>query len=321
MAVVARLSYRTQTVLRIARRLAIIAVTLLLVSVLVFVATQGMPGDVARAVLGRDATPEQLLRVRLELGLDRPLAVQYADWLVRLLSGDPGLSIVARMPVLELIGPKIRNSAELVLVSMAVTLPSSLVLGLITAWRRDGWLDRALMAVSIGVNALPEFVLGMLLVAIFATNLLRILPAVSVIPPGDSPFDHPAALVLPALTLIVLGTMYLYRLVRASLIDALSCDYVEMAVLKGLPTSRIMWRHALPNAVVPMIQATAVVLAYMVGGAVVVEYVYAFPGLGSALTEAVGQRDLPVVQFIVIVIAATYFLANALADLLADIYT
>jgi peptide/nickel transport system permease protein len=321
LAVVARLSYRTQTVLRIARRLAIIAVTLLLVSVLVFVATQGMPGDVARAVLGRDATPEQLLRVRLELGLDRPLAVQYADWLVRLLSGDPGLSIVARMPVLELIGPKIRNSAELVLVSMAVTLPSSLVLGLITAWRRDGWLDRALMAVSIGVNALPEFVLGMLLVAIFATNLLRILPAVSVIPPGDSPFDHPAALVLPALTLIVLGTMYLYRLVRASLIDALSCDYVEMAVLKGLPTSRIMWRHALPNAVVPMIQATAVVLAYMVGGAVVVEYVYAFPGLGSALTEAVGQRDLPVVQFIVIVIAATYFLANALADLLADIYT
>jgi peptide/nickel transport system permease protein len=299
------------------RRTAASLLVLLVVSLLVFWATQGLPGDVAKAILGRGATPEQLEVVRQRLNLDAPLAVQYWDWLRTLVTtGSPGTSLTSGVPVWEMVKSSMANSYTLVLVSMAITFPCSVVLGVWTAYRRDRFLDRSLLGFSMGVNALPEFVIGTLLIVIFATNVFDILPAISLIPPGDPVLAHVPELVLPVATLCLLGITYLYRLVRASVIDVLDSEYVQMAVLKGLSTRRVLLRHALPNAIVPTLQATAIVTAYSLGGVVVVEYVFGFPGLGSALTQAIGSRDLPVIQFIVLVIAGSFVLLNLLADAL-----
>lgn len=299
------------------RRLLLSVFLLLVVSVLVFWATQGLPGDVAKAIVGRGATPEQLEAVRERLDLDRPALQQYFSWLAGLVQGDPGESLGSGTPVWELVSSSVRNSFILVALSMMITFPVSLILGVLTAYRRDRLGDKVMLGVSMSVNALPEFVVGTLLVVLFATTVLHVLPAVSLLPPGDNPLAHGPELVLPIATLCLLGITYLYRLIRASVIDVLDSEYIQMAILKGLTTRRMLFRHALPNAVVPTLQATAIVAAYSLGGVVVIEYVFGYPGIGSALTRAVGGRDLPTIQFLVMVIASTFVLLNLIADLLA----
>lgn len=300
------------------RRLGMGVLTLFIVSTLIFLATQALPGDVARSIVGLGATPEELQVVRERLNLDAPLVSQYYGWLHRLITtGSPGESLTSGVPVWEVVRSPLLNSLTLVAVMMIITIPVSLLLGALAAFRRDGVLDRVLLTISMAVNAMPEFVLGTLLVVVFATNVVRVLPAVSLIAPGEPPWARPSYLVLPVMTLWLLGVTYLYRLVRASVIDVLDSDYIQMAYLKGLPTMRILFRHALPNAVAPMIQASATVAAYSVGGLVIVEAVFAYPGIGTELTHAVGNHDLPVVQFIVLLIASTYFVVNLIADLVA----
>lgn len=303
------------------RRLVVGLLMLLIVSALIFAATQALPGDIAIMILGKDATPEQLATVRSQLRLDQPLIVQYGVWLANTLVGDFGQSIAARLPVSQLIGPRIVNSFTLVIISMAFAIPVSVVCGLVAAFHKDGVFDRGLLGFSLGVNALPEFVLGLLLVVVFSTNVLHILPAVSILSPNKSILAQAPALVLPVLTLFLLQTTYLYRLVRGSVIDVLASDYIQFAELKGLSARRILFRHALPNAAVPAIQAAATVFAFSVGGVVVIEYVFGFPGIGTALTDAVGNRDIAVVQFIVLLIAATFFVANMIADVFAAFLT
>jgi peptide/nickel transport system permease protein len=315
------LSVRSRRILWMLRRLGIAALMLLLVSALIFAATQALPGDIAVMILGKDATPDQIAAVRKQLRLDQPIVVQYAAWLTGVLSGDFGQSVAAKVPVAQLIVPRIANSFTLVVISMAIALPASIFLGLTTAFYKDGWLDRAMLAFSLGVNALPEFVLGLLLVVIFSTNVLHVLPAVSLLSPGVPIYAQAKALVLPILTLFLLQTTYLYRLVRGSVIDVLATDYIQFAELKGLSAQRILFRHALPNAALPAIQAAATVFAFSVGGVVMIEYVYGFPGVGTALTDAVGNRDLAVVQFVVLLIATTFFLSNMVADIFAALLT
>lgn len=300
----------------LARRLAVGIVILFVVSILVFGVTQALPGDVARIILGKDATDAQVHTLSHQLGLDRPLVVQYWDWLSGMLTGDMGTSLQNGEPVSSIVGPRMFNSFTLGLISMVFIIPISTIVGVYTAYRRDGIIDRAFMAVSTVFNALPVFVVGMLLVASLATSDLHVLPAVSDIPPGTMPWWYPAELVLPVATLTLMGVMYLARLVRASFIDVMSGDYVQMAELKGVSPRRILFRHALPNAIPPSLPAVSLVAANTITGVVVVEYIYAYPGLGTGLINAVGSHDLPVLQACVLIMATAYYVFNFVADLL-----
>ncbi len=292
--------------------------TLLAVSLLIFLAARALPGDVANMILGQSATQEQLDQLRVQLGLDQPLWWQYLIWLGGILRGDWGMSLSNGQPVADLLALGVRNSATLSGVALAVMLPLSLLVGVIAAQFRDGFVDKVFLGMSMVANAVPDFVTGTVLVALFATTVLHVLPAVSFIPPGDSPFSYPDALVLPATTVIIPGVMYLARLVRVAVIDVMATEYIQTAELKGLSPGRILFRHALPNAVAPIIPAASLVAAFTVGGVVVVEYLFAYPGVGSALVDAVTNRDLPVIQANVLVIASAYFIFNLIADSLAQ---
>jgi peptide/nickel transport system permease protein len=220
-------------------------------------------------------------------------------------------------PVSTLLGGRVVNTLLLVLAATLITIPLSVLVGMSAAVRRDRLVDRAFSVSSLVLNAVPDFVIGMLLVVIFATTVFTILPAVSLIPQGDSPFKHPLAFVLPVATLVITCVPYLSRLVRASMIDVLATESVLLARLKGLPERTIVFRHALPNALVPAIQGSAQVLAYMAGGIVVIEYLFGFPGLGSALVSAVQLRDVPVIQAATLLLAAFYIVVNLIADVLS----
>lgn len=298
----------------IMRRLMFGLAALLLISVVVFVATQALPSDPARAILGRDATPERLEVVREQLGLNKPLVSQYTSWLGKVVTGDFGDSLAARKPVLELIGTRVTNTMVLVAIASLIAFPISVLLGAVTAIRRDGVLDRVLLIASLALTALPEFVVGMILIILFATTVSKLLPAVALIPPGEGILENLHILVLPVATLVLAIVPYLYRLVRATMIDVLESDYVQMARLKGLREGVVMRRHALRNSLVPLIQASATIVVYLMGGIVVVEFLFRYPGLGTALTDAVSKRDLPVIQAIVLLFAAVVVIFNVVAD-------
>jgi peptide/nickel transport system permease protein len=299
----------------IVRRTLLGLLTLFLVSVVVFAATQVLPGDPARAILGRNATPESLATLRQQLNLDEPVVKQYADWLRGLLSGDLGNSLAAGEPVTTLIGKRVENSAVLMLIAALVSVPLSIAIGSIAARRRDTPFDHVTSIVLLAFAALPEFVVAIGLVVLFGTTVFQALPAVSLIPPEDPAWRHLEELVLPVTALVLAVTPYIARIMRASMVDVLESDYVEMARLKGLPERAVLWRHALPNGIAPTIQVIALNLAYLAGGIVVVEFVFGYPGIGSAFVDAVANRDLPVVQALAILIAALYVFLNLCADI------
>jgi peptide/nickel transport system permease protein len=305
----------------IARRLAFGVVTVLAASVVIFLALHALPTDPAQAILGKQATPEALARLRAALGLDEPLANQYLSWLSGVVQGDFGTSLASRRPVAESLGPALSNSLSLLLVTALIAIPLSVLLGAVTALRRDGLLDRGTLLASLGLSAVPEFVIGMVLVILFATLALNVLPAVALLPPGASPLAHPREIALPVLTLVLAVVPYLYRLVRGTMIDVLESEYVTMARLKGMPEHIVVLRHALPNALIPVTQASAVVMAYLLGGIVVVEYVFRFPGIGTLLTGAIENRDVPVIEAVTMVLAAGVVLFNLLADALTVLLT
>jgi peptide/nickel transport system permease protein len=297
------------------RRTLLGLLTLFLVSIVVFAATQVLPSDPARAILGRNATPESLKTLREQLNLDRPVVTQYTDWLKGLVTGDLGRSLAADEPVTKLIGKRVQNSAVLMLLAALISIPLSIVLGSVAARRRDQPFDHATSIVLLALAALPEFVVAIGLVVLFATTVFELLPAVSLIPPDESAWSHPKELVLPVTALVLAVTPPIARIMRASMVDVLESDYVEMARLKGLPERTVLWRHALPNGIAPAIQVIALNLAYLAGGIVVVEFVFAYPGIGGAFVDAVSNRDLPVVQALAILIAALYVFLNLFADI------
>jgi peptide/nickel transport system permease protein len=305
----------------IARRVALGVLTLFLVSIVVFAATQALPGDAARAILGKEATPERIAALRNQLHLNESLLSQYLHWLGGILHGDLGTSAATQQPVSTLLSGRIGNSAFLVLVSALVAIPLSLGVGVLMAMRRDKPADHALSMSSLVLAALPEFVIGIALVLVFATSVFHIFPAVSLIPPGDHAWQHPNVVVLPAATLVLAVTPYISRIMRGSMVEVLESDYVTMARLKGLSERTVIWRHAVPNAIVPAIQVSALQLAWMAGGVVVVEFVYSYPGIGAAIVDAVGNRDVPVVQALTLIIAGVYVVVNVLADVATILLT
>jgi peptide/nickel transport system permease protein len=298
----------------IARRIVLGVVTLFLVSIVVFAATQTLPGDAARAILGRTATPDSLAALRKQLHLGQPAVQQYTHWLGGLVRGDLGNSLAAQEPVTTVIGKRLENSAVLVLIAALISTPLAIALGAVSARRRDGPFDHAASVVMLALAALPEFVVGIALVVLLGTTVFTVLPAVSIIPPGGHAWQHSKELILPALTLIIAVCPYTARIMRASMVEVLESDYVEMARLKGIREQRVVWRHAVPNAIAPTIQVTALNLAYLAGGIVVVEYVFGYAGIGSALVDAVHNRDVPVVQALAMLIAAVYIVLNVIAD-------
>jgi peptide/nickel transport system permease protein len=304
----------------IVRRLLLGVMVLVLVSILVFVATQAL-GDPARAILGRNATPASLAALRKTLHLDHSLLGQYFSWAGGLLHGDFGTSLAAQEPVSKLLGPRLVNSGVLVLFAAVISIPLSIALGSWAALKRDKAFDNITSNLMLVFAALPEFVVAVLLVIVFSTTIFHVLPAISSIQPGQHPWDVPKALILPTATLVIAVAPYVARIMRASMVEVLESDYVEMARLKGLPERTVLVRHALPNAIGPVFQVIAINLAYLAGGIVVIEYVFNYSGIGSALQEAVVNHDLPVVQALAMLIAGVYVVLNLLADVATILVT
>jgi peptide/nickel transport system permease protein len=299
------------------RRALVGIVTLFVVSVVVFASTEVLPGNAAYAILGHAATPARLHALEAQLHLNRGIFAQYWIWLTGLLSGNLGTSLANGSPVWAFVAPRLVNSAFLVLITGAIGSVIGVAMGAVAAVRKDGWFDHASSAVSLAVTSLPEFVVAIGLIIVFATLVWHVLPAVSVLPPGTYAWDQPRLLVLPVATLVIVIVPYIHRMMRASMIEALESEYVEMARLKGVPTWRVIVVHALPNAIAPVIQVIGLNYLYLAGGIVVVETVFNFPGIGQGLVNAVGDRDIPVIQFIVVVLAAFYVFVNIVADVIA----
>jgi peptide/nickel transport system permease protein len=298
------------------RRVVWSAFILLGVSILVFAATQALPGDPAQQILGHSALPEQLRALRHELGLDRSLGSQYLHWLGDVLSGNLGTTIVAHEPVGHILRDRGLASLALVVSSAAIAIPLSVLLGSFAAVRRDRAFDHVSQVVLLVLTAVPEFVIGLVLLVLFATSVWKVLPAVALIPSGGAAWTHPRELALPVLTLVLAVVPYLARLQRAAMIDVLESEYVQMARLKGLPEHLVVRRHALRNSIVPVIQGSALTLIWLTGGIVTIEFLFAYPGLGSELVTAVQGRDIRLVQAIVLLLATCYVVFNLLADLL-----
>jgi peptide/nickel transport system permease protein len=290
--------------------------TLLLVSAIVFFMLEVLPGDVATRVLGRDATPESLEVLRDRLGLDRPALVRYGAWIGDLLGGDFGRSLVSDRPVTEILGMRIYNTVLLSGYAFLIYLPLTFIPATIQALQRDRKIDHFLSIVTLVLLSMPDFLLATILLFTFVV-LVPVLPAMSLVDQSSSFADYVAAMTLPAVTLAIVMAVYAVRMLRDNLIEVLDSDYIRLAELKGLPARRVLIRHALPNALVPTLNVTALNLAYLVGGVVVVERVFSYPGFGNLLVDALQLRDLPVIEATVMIAAAVYVGANLIADLTA----
>ena len=298
----------------IAQRILLSLLTLLLVSMFIFLMLEILPGDVASRILGRDATPESLAVLRAQLHLNEPALLRYGRWLGHLLTGDFGVSLVSNRPVADILGPRIFNTVLLSLYAFAMYLPLTVLPAMIQAIRRDRPVDHALSIVTLVLLSTPDFLLATILMITFVIAV-PVLPAMSLVDEGSSAMEYLQAMTLPAATLAIVMAVYAVRMLRDNLIEVLDADYVRMAELKGLSARRVLIRHALPNALVPTLNVTALNLAYLVGGVVVVERIFSFPGFGSLLIDALQLRDLPLIEATIMIAASVYIVANLLADI------
>jgi len=300
----------------IAKRLALAAVTLLVVSALIYLFTSVLPGDIAERVLGRESSAEQREIFREHLNLDDPVWKRYGVWIADVARGDLGRSLVNDETVTATIGMAAKNTLFLSVFAFLLYVPVTLILATLAALSKGKLPDSLISVATLIGLSLPEFVLGTLLIYVFAVQL-SVAPALSIVNPGDDLATRLHATVLPAVTLMVAMAVYAIRMLRDNLIDVLDSEYVRMATLKGVPRRRVVVRHALPNAVGPALNITALNLTYLIGGIVVVETVFSYPGLGQVLVEAISVRDVPVVEATALLAAAVYIIANLVADVLA----
>jgi peptide/nickel transport system permease protein len=299
-------------------RIALGFLSLLAVSVLIFAATEILPGDVASAVLGQGATPETLAAYRLELGLDRPAYVRYFEWFTGAIQGDFGVAMTNKREILPELMRKFKNTLFLAGVAALIAVPISVGLGIIAAINEGKWQDRWSNIVSLATISVPEFFIAYLLILVFAVKL-RWFPSLSTVFDGMGLGERLSKIVLPALTLTMLVAAHMLRMTRSSVLAIMSQPYIEMAFLKGMPRSRVILKHALPNAAAPIISVIALNLAYLIVGVVVIEVVFVYPGVGQYMVDGVTKRDLPVVQACGLLFAATFIILNTVADILAII--
>ncbi|HEX3058607.1 MAG TPA: ABC transporter permease [Usitatibacter sp.] len=297
-------------------RIGVGALTLLIVSAVIFTITSLLPGDAAQEALGQSATAETVAALRAQYGLDKPGPVRYANWLGGLVTGNLGQSFSASMPVAELIATRLPKSLLLASVTAAVSVPIALALGILAAMARGGALDRALSLATLGMVAVPEFLVATVAVLLFAVKL-RWFPALSNSLDIKDAGQFFRTYAMPVLTLCFVVIAQMARMTRAAVIDQLSASYVEMAVLKGAKPARVALRHALPNAIGPIANAVALSLSYLLGGVVIVETIFNYPGLASLMVDAVTNRDMPVVQACAMIFCFAYLLLVLVADLVA----
>jgi peptide/nickel transport system permease protein len=282
------------------------------VSVVVFLGVSILPGNAAEIQLGQSATPARVAALSHEYGLDRPIYERYGEWLWGMLHGDLGRSLTSGQPVSTLIGENLRNSLVLAGFAILIVVPLAVVLGILSALWRDSWFDHSIAVTSLAFLSTPEFVAGTLLIALFATGL-GILPPVALVG-SQSIFSQLDVLVLPVLTLVLVAMGQATRMIRAAMIEVLHQDYIEAAILRGVSRRRILFRHALPNAFDSSLQVIALTVGWLVGGVVVTEALFQYPGIGSAFASAVDARDLPTVQAAAVIVTAVYVIANLLAE-------
>jgi peptide/nickel transport system permease protein len=312
---------RHPVALFVLRRVATGVLTLLVVSILIFLATNVLPGNVAEVVLGRNATPARVQKLDAQLHVNRPVTSRYLHWLGGAVQGDFGRSAVAEAEgrpntaISSTLGDPLRNSFVLALLTTIVLVPLTLVLGAVAGIFAGRRIDHAISFPALVMGGLPEFVMGTLLIYVFF-NQLGLLPPVALLSPGQSPFSNPDALILPVLTLLAVAVGAGVRQVRAGMAEVLQQDYVHFARLNGVPEGRVLSRYALRNALAPSVQIIAQNLQYLVGGIIIVESVFAYPGIGTYLVNAVTSRDVIEVQAAAIVLAALYIVINVIADLL-----
>jgi peptide/nickel transport system permease protein len=300
----------------IAQRLAFAVGTLLVVSALVFFFTSVLPGDIAERVLGRESSAEQRQIFRKHLNLDEPVWKRYGVWIGDVAQCDLGRSLVNNETVTATIGTSAKNTLFLSVFAFVLYFPVTLIAATLAALFKGKLPDSVISVITLIGLSLPEFVLGTLLIFAFAVQL-SLAPALSIVNPGDGLFTRLHATVLPAVTLMVAMAVYAIRMLRDNLIDVLDSEYVRMATLKGVPRWRVVARHALPNAVGPALNVTALNLTYLIGGVVVVESVFSYPGLGKMLVDSISVRDVPVVEATALLASAVYIIANLIADVLA----
>ncbi|MCC7428093.1 MAG: ABC transporter permease [Alphaproteobacteria bacterium] len=300
----------------ILRRVALLGLILLAVSLLTFAIVNVLPGNVAHAILGETATAEEIRAVEQRLGLDRPLVERYLGWVGAMLRGDFGTSLAFNQPVAPVLLARLWNSAILAALVLAVAVPLSLAVGVACAVFQGSLLDRALSAFAVVAFALPEFVIGLALILAFSI-WWPILPGSSLIGPGENPLAQPEALVLPITVLVLHQLAHLSQITRASMIGVLDSNYVRTAELKGLPRLTVIVRHALRNALLPTVAEVGMHFGYVLGGLVVVETLFSYAGIGQLMVMSVSHRDVPTLQATVLVVAAAYGVGNLLADVVS----
>ncbi|HWT63962.1 MAG TPA: ABC transporter permease [Ochrobactrum sp.] len=300
----------------ILKRVGLGLLTLFLVSALIFAGTQILPGDVASAILGQNATPEALATLRESLGLNQPVLARYFSWLAGFVTGDLGTSLANQQPVADLLWPRFWNTMALAAFAAVVSVPIAILLGLVTAVKRGGVFDRVINIVALAFVSLPEYFLGLLLI-LFLSIRFNLLPSLADTYEGMTFLEWVQATALPALTLVLVTVAQMMRMTRTAVLSVMDQAYVETAYLKGLRTKRVVTKHALPNAAAPIVNVVAFNIAYLITGVVLVEAVFNYNGLGRFMVDAVSKRDLPLVQAAALVFGAAYVILNIIADVAA----
>jgi peptide/nickel transport system permease protein len=295
------------------RRILLLVVTLLIASMVVFMLTQLLPGDVARLILGREAQEQALENLREDLGLNDPIPAQYVNWLTGFVGGDWGTAFTGgRAPIRPLVMERLGNSLQLAALTLMISVPLSIVLGVLAGLRENSLRDSAISVMTLSVVGLPEFVTGLVLINVFALGL-GWFPASS--SPGDTLGETLHNLTLPALAATFVLLAYITRMTRAGVIDELKKPYVRTAILKGLPQRQVIFKHVLRNALLPTITVIAISFGWLIGGLIVIENVFSYPGLGRLMTGAIERKDIPLMQAVVMVIIFFFAVSNLIADI------
>ena len=299
-----------------AQRIALGLLSLFVISLIIAFVVELLPGDLAEAILGQGATPETVRVFRAELGLDKPAHLRYLDWLSGMVSGDMGVSLANKREISELVGIRLSNTLFLGGFAAAIAVPLSLLLGILAALYRNSFYDRAINVFTLTSISFPEFFVAYILILFFAVKF-GWFPGISNISTDLSIGDKLFRSLLPAATLTLVVVAHMMRMTRAAIINLLASPYIEMARLKGIRPTKIIIRHALPNALAPIVNVIAINLAYLVVGVVVVEVVFVYPGLGQLMVDSVSKRDVPVVQACSMIFATVYILLNLSADIIS----
>ena len=300
----------------VAQRIALGLLLLLAASLLIFVGTELLPGDVAQSILGQSATPEALANLRAELGLNEPAWKRYLSWLGGALQGDLGTALTNRADISESLGRRLANTLFLAAAAAIVSVPLAIILGLIAVRYRNRWPDKVISGATLASISLPEFFIGYLLIYFIAVEL-RWFPSVATVYDSMTFFERVNAVVLPVAVLTMVVLAHMMRMTRAAILNVMQSAYVETAELKGLSQFKVIWRHAFPNAIAPIVNVVMLNLAFLVVGVVVVEVIFVYPGMGQYLVDHVAKRDVPVVQACGLVFAAVYIGLNMIADVVA----